>query len=135
MKRYFVDAAHFIALANPKDQHHHHAVRIATELVDAILVTTEDVLIELLNFYAQGGEFMRRKVVDLARTILNDPRIEIIPRTDVSLIAALDLYESRPDKGYSLTDCISMNVCKELGISEVLTSDKHFQQEGLEILL
>lgn len=47
----------------------------------------------------------------------------------------VELYESPLDKGYSLTDCILMNVCKELGIREVLTGDKHFQQEGFEILL
>jgi len=53
----------------------------------------------------------------------------------VQFLKALELYESRLDKGYSLTDCISMNVCRELGIKEILTHDRHFEQEGFKILL
>ncbi|MGH9945809.1 MAG: type II toxin-antitoxin system VapC family toxin [Pyrinomonadaceae bacterium] len=135
MKRYFVDTTHYIALANPNDQWHDDSVRVAMRTAKDRLVTTEDVLIELLNFYAESGEFMRRKVSDLARSILLDPRIDIISRTETALLEAIELYESRLDKGYSLTDCISMNVCKELGLREVLTHDRHFEQEGFEILL
>lgn len=40
-----------------------------------------------------------------------------------------------PDKGYSLTDCISMNVMRAQGMAEVLTHDGHFAQEGFTILL
>ena len=47
----------------------------------------------------------------------------------------MELYESRLDKGYSLTDCVSMQVMRERGISEVLTNDQHFAQEGFTILL
>jgi uncharacterized protein len=44
------------------------------------------------------------------------------------------LYEARPDKGYSLTDCRSMVALRALGISEALTNDHHFTQEGFAIL-
>lgn len=135
MTRYFADAVHFIALANPKDQWHKDAFRVATGTIDDGLVTTEDVLIEVLNFYAESGEFMRQKVADLTHSILLDTRITIISRTDTAFHEALELYESRLDKGYSLTDCISMNACRELGIDEILTSDRHFAQEGFTILL
>ena len=40
-----------------------------------------------------------------------------------------------PDKGYSLTDCISMNVMRRDGLIEVLTNDEHFTQEGFSCLL
>ncbi|MCC6453266.1 MAG: type II toxin-antitoxin system VapC family toxin [Acidobacteria bacterium] len=135
MKRYFVDAVHFIALANPKDQWHEKAVCLANETIEDRHITTEEVLIEFLNFYAESGEFMRQKVADLARSVLTDVHIEVISRTETSFLNALDLYESRLDKGYSLTDCISMNVCRELGIKDVLTSDRHFEQEGFSVLL
>ena len=46
----------------------------------------------------------------------------------------LELYANRLDKGYSLTDCVSMVVMKQMGIYEILTHDKHFAQEGLTIL-
>ena len=44
------------------------------------------------------------------------------------------LYEARPDKGYSLTDCISMQTMRQEGLSEVLTNDRHFEQEGFRAL-
>lgn len=44
------------------------------------------------------------------------------------------LYESRPDKGYSLTDCLSMHVMRREGLTHILTNDHHFTQEGFHIL-
>ena len=52
----------------------------------------------------------------------------------MSFEAGLRLYEARPDKGYSLTDCISMQVMRREGIREVLTFDRHFEQDGFRIL-
>jgi predicted nucleic acid-binding protein len=48
--------------------------------------------------------------------------------------AALALYDARPDKEYSLTDCRSMLAMKTLGPTEVLSNDHHFTQEGFTIL-
>lgn len=134
MKRCFIDAGHLIALINPKDQWHRKAVEVETKTAEDSLLTTEDVLAELLTFYAESGEFMRKTASDLVRKILLDMRIEIAPRNENTFSEALGFYESRPDKGYSLTDCISMNICWELDIREVLTHDHHFEQEGFEIL-
>lgn len=52
-----------------------------------------------------------------------------------SFLAGLALYEARPDKSYSLTDCISMVTMRQHGISEVLTRDTHFMQEGFTPLI
>ena len=135
MKRIFADALHLIALINPRDQWHQKSIETEVATANLDVVTTEDVLIEVLNFYADHGELKRRQVVGFVRDILMDVRVEVRPRTETSFLEALELYESRLDKGYSLTDCISMNVCRELGIKEILTHDKHFEQEGFKILL
>ena len=58
----------------------------------------------------------------------------MIPQSRSSFLDALTLYEARPDKGYSLTDCRSMLALRALGLSEVLTHDHHFTQEGFTIL-
>lgn len=47
----------------------------------------------------------------------------------------LDLYARRPDKDWSLTDCISFATMKEHGIEEALTADRHFEQAGFKALL
>jgi len=45
------------------------------------------------------------------------------------------LYQNRPDKNWSLTDCISFVVMQEHGITEALTADRHFEQAGFVPLL
>jgi predicted nucleic acid-binding protein len=47
----------------------------------------------------------------------------------------IQLYDSRPDKQWSLTDCISFVVMQDRGIVEALTGDHHFEQAGFTALL
>jgi hypothetical protein len=39
---------------------------------------------------------------------------------------------ARPDKEWSLTDCISFVAMNERNITDALTSDHHFEQAGFE---
>jgi predicted nucleic acid-binding protein len=48
---------------------------------------------------------------------------------------ALELYLQREDKAWSLTDCCSFLIMKELGITTALAHDKHFIQAGFQNLL
>lgn len=48
---------------------------------------------------------------------------------------SIKLYASRPDKQWSLTDCISFEVMRREGITEALTGDHHFEQAGFVALL
>jgi hypothetical protein len=61
--------------------------------------------------------------------------IDILPQTHDGFLAGLGPYQARPDKGYSLTDCISMETMRREGVSEALTNDEHFKQEGFTCLL
>lgn len=88
----------------------------------------------MLTWFSGKGTVGRGTAVTAIRTFLTDPSIQVLPQTSAGFRAALALYESRPDKDYSLTDCRSMAALKALGISEVLTSDHHFTQEGFTIL-
>lgn len=99
------------------------------------IVTTDEVLAEVLTFYATRGVFMRQRAVELARSVMHNPRMQVIQQTRDSFLTGVLLYENRLDKGYSLTDCISMQTMRQLGITEMLTHDKHFTQEGFVILL
>jgi predicted nucleic acid-binding protein len=64
-----------------------------------------------------------------------NPLATIVAHTHELYESGLAMYESRPDKGYSLTDCISMIICRQRQITDVLTHDHHFAQEGFTILL
>ena len=61
--------------------------------------------------------------------------MEVIPQTPTSFASGFELYARRLDKEYSLTDCISMQTMRERGITEVLTHDHHFAQEGFIVLI
>ena len=62
------------------------------------------------------------------------PDIEVCAQSAASFAAGLALYRARVDKGYSLTDCISMQAMRRIGLTEILTNDRHFEQEGFRAL-
>jgi predicted nucleic acid-binding protein len=77
---------------------------------------------------------MKQGVVNFYRQIRTSPNLQIISVDSRLIQSGVELYANRLDKGYSLTDCVSMIVMKQMGINEILTHDKHFAQEGLTIL-
>ncbi|HEV7397511.1 MAG TPA: hypothetical protein VGN86_13450 [Pyrinomonadaceae bacterium] len=135
MSTVFADTLYWIALINSRDQWHQRAVSLNSDLIDARLVTTDSVLTELANFFAEYGDLMRRKVALAIRAVLSDEQVEVLTESRQTFLDGLALYESRSDKAYSLTDCIAMNIMRKRGITDVLTHDIHFTQEGFRILL
>lgn len=65
----------------------------------------------------------------------SEPLITIAPLDMETFDAGVELYRARPDKDWSLTDCISFVVMRERGITEALTGDRHFEQAGFKALL
>jgi uncharacterized protein len=63
------------------------------------------------------------------------PDVEIVPSTSDLFRRGTELFAARPDKEWSLTDCISFVVMNERGINDALTNDHHFEQAGFRILL
>lgn len=59
-----------------------------------------------------------------------DAQFEIIPYDTAVYQAGYDLFAARPDKDWSLTDCISFAVMARLGLTDALTGDRHFEQAG-----
>ncbi len=134
MDEVFADAFYWIALANPADQWHDAVKQFDKANPNASLVTTEEVLTEFLNFYAEAGMYRRRIVGAMCEQVLLHPNITVVSAAHESFSHGFELYRQREDKGHSLTDCISMVTCRERNIQEVLTNDHHFEQEGFTIL-
>jgi predicted nucleic acid-binding protein len=135
MKLLFADTFYWVALLNPQDEDYTRVKLFSRLLASTKLITTEEVLTEVLTFFASYGSFMRQKAGQFVRDIISDPMIRVIPQTHDSFTLGFMLYEQRLDKEYSLQDCISMQIMRQLGITEILTHDKHFTQEGFTILL
>ena len=135
MKTVFADAFYWAALANPKDEWHPAAMRAGVQHPIGVIITTDEVLDEFLAHFCDRGAYWRNKAVELLRKIQKSPNVRIVPQTRDSFLRGLQLYEARPDKEYSLTDCISMETMREHKLTEVLTHDHHFRQEGFTLLL
>jgi predicted nucleic acid-binding protein len=134
MNRFFVDTFYWIALSNRRDQWHARVRAFDDALVAYHLYTTDEVLTEFLTFYSEGTPHTRRQAALFARSVLANPLVVVLPQTHRSFLAGVRLYESRLDKAYSLPDCISMHTMRREGLTDVLTNDHHFQQEGFHIL-
>lgn len=136
MKHVFADTLFWVASIRRDDSWHHAALRAASDLVPGqLVVTTEEVLSEFLTALAGCGEFMRREAQKTVHAILSNSNLIVKSQTHESFMAGLDFYGSRADKAYSLVDCISMQTMYQMGITDVLTNDRHFTQEGFKILI
>src|SRR5262245_15866580 len=127
-RRCFIDTAARIALIDHDDSLHAQATAMmATFRRDGLrLTTSEFVLLELADGFCHPS--MRMRAHGFIETLRRDDRLEIIPASSDSFAAGWALYESRPDKDWSLTDCISFALMARVGIAEAFTSDHHFEQ-------
>ena len=129
MSRFFADTFYWIALTNKRDSAHHAVMDFTAGLGQHAVVTSDEVLTEFLTFCASDG-MLRVEAGRAVSALLTDPDIRVIPQSRSSFVEGLALYNTRPDKGYSLTDCISMQTMRREGLTDVLTNDRHFEQEG-----
>ena len=134
MRRLFVDTFYLIALAHPRDQWRPRVLAFSRALRDYHLYTVDEVLAEFLTACSASGSRLRHRAGQTVRHALQDRQWTVFPQSRSSLLDALTLYEARPDKEYSLTDCIAMQTMRREGLTEVLTNDHHFTQEGFTIL-
>jgi predicted nucleic acid-binding protein len=131
----FADAAYYIALLSRLDEYHALALAYDDDPSVTRVITTDAVLVEVFAYFSGAGERHRLAVATLVDALRADPRVTIVHQSADLFFAGVDLYRRRLDKGYSLTDCMSMVVCHEQDIADVLTHDRHFEQEGFAILL
>jgi predicted nucleic acid-binding protein len=132
MKRDFADTYYFIALLSESEPKHVSALEFAATF-RGDLVTTGWILTELGNGFARSPE--RLTFIALWDRITQSPRIRVVGCSDELLAAGFNLYRRRPDKAWSLTDCISFVVMEREQIQEALTGDHHFEQAGFTALL
>jgi uncharacterized protein len=131
----FLDSGYAIALAADSDQLHQRAVELAVDIEQKSrrMITTRAVLLEIGNSLSK--QRYRAAAVRLLHSLASDPTIEVVSLTDDLYRQAFDLFSERPDKEWSLTDCVSFVVMRSRGLAEALTADGHFEQAGFRALL
>jgi len=135
MKEVYADTSYWVALLIPKDDHSVRAVEISKRLGLFKVITSEIVLVEFLNYITGKANFLRMAAAESVEALRKRANVEIIPLTRDLFQNALALYKQRQDKDYSFTDCASFSIMKDRKISDALTTDKHFAQEGFKALL
>jgi len=131
--RFFLDTAYVLALLNPNDIYHKQARALLPSMHSAHEVwVTEAILIEIGNALARSDRFA---AVDFINSCYITPNVKVVSVDTPLLHRAIDLYHSREDKEWGLTDCISFIVKEDHDLMAALTSDDHFQQAGFRVLL
>lgn len=131
MNGVFADSFYFIALLSPADQFHHKVVE-ASNLPTKRIITTRWVLVDVAD--ALATPISRQRVTRLMANLETDRSVEVCIADDF-FQRGLELYSRRPDKAWSLTDCISFEVMAERGLMDALTGDHHFEQAGFRATL
>lgn len=128
----FADTSYWLALLNADDEFHASAVAVSITLDEAV-VTTMWVLTELGDALHRGRN--RETFARFLDTLGEHENLEIVAASPGLFQRGVALFRSRPDKEWSLTDCISFVVMADKGIREALTADRHFEQAGFKALL
>ena len=134
MRRLFADTFSWVALLNRRDRWNQQVVEVTAHLGPHHLITTDAVFDEFLAYYSAAPTHLRQQAARTVRRLLSIPDMTVIEQNRQVFLEGLHFFEARPDKGYSLTDCISMNVMRHEGLTEVLSNDRHFAQEGFQLL-
>ena len=131
--RFFLDTAYVQALLNARDQYHIPAQVLFPRVREAKEVwVTVAVLTEIGNALARS---YRAEVVVFVERCYTTPNIKVVSVDAVLFHRALELYRSRADKTWGLTDCFSFVVMQDHRLTDALTTDEHFQQAGFRALL
>lgn len=132
MKAAFADTFYYLALINAGDEAHQRALTYSRDS-RVRLVTGAWIVMEIGDgLAARPG---RRLLGHLVDSIRGDPRTRFLGLSPRILDESLRLYAARPDKAWSLTDCMSFVAMRRLGLSHALTGDTHFAQAGFATLL
>lgn len=132
MKAVFADTFYFLALDNPNDTAHRLALAASRGRI-VNLITTAWVLAEVGNALSVPPD--RIRFLELMDYLKGDLHVVIVPPSQELFDAGIELFRKRPDKSWSITDCVSFVVMKERCITEALTGDRHFEQAGFKALL
>ena len=123
------DTSFLYPLLHQDDSRHEEARRLADEFSDAVFVTTDGVLSELLSLMSkQSLRPIALAFVDLMRS--EDSQYEVVLQTEASLQRGIERYRSQTSGSPSLVDCMLMDVMDERRIREVLAFDRDFRHIG-----
>ena len=131
MKKTFADTGYWVSFLDENDQWMEIASKALEKIGNSEIITTELILIEVLNYFSKYRADIKKFVAESIESLFTDETVLILEHNHEDFLKALELYKFRLDKGYSLTDCVSINVYRKLEINEILTHDHHLSRKVL----
>ncbi len=134
----FWDTSAFIALSNRDDRWYVAAVAMNQELARqrARILTTDAVLTEVANSFSRAAQkSVAQRNIDALQQSAKLGVARLIHVDEALWQRGWRLFTERPDKDWSLTDCISFIVMQENKVIRSFTSDHHFEQAGFVRLM
>ena len=135
MGEVFADTGYWVALISTRDDLRKSAVQATNNLGGRRIVTSEMVLVEVLNHFARQGGVARETAAETIMGLKNDPNTEVIEQNTAQFESAVSRYANRLDQSWSLVDCSSFVLMEERGIRDALAHDIDFVQAGFNALL
>jgi len=129
----FADSTFYVAILIARDANHSKAKALAQSWTGSV-VTTEYVLTEVAN-HVCGSPTRRAKFGKFLADVTADSHTRIVESSHQLWQRGVDLYLRRPDKEWSLTDCISFVVMEEQSLADAMAADHHFEQVGFHALI
>lgn len=135
MKPVFIDTAGWACLLDRREAKHGESVRLMAECAQLRrpLVTTDYVVDETatLLIARQAGGLLGEFFELLGRSAA----LTLTPVGPGRFREACGYLLKHRDEGYSFTDVTNFIIMRELGMSDALTEDRHFEQAGFRRLL
>jgi predicted nucleic acid-binding protein len=128
----FLDTSGFLSLHRQAEPFHTRARDIYRST--RVRLTHDYVLAEFVALSHTRG-YSREATLSFLADVLDNPKIETIWVTESLHREALAFLVARRDKTYSLCDAVSFLLMRRRGLTEALTTDHHFEQEGFRRLL
>ena len=135
MGEVFADTGYWIALISARDDLRESAAQATNYLGNRRLVTSEMVLVEVLNHFARQGDVARKTAAETIMGLKNDSNTEVIEQNTAQFESAVSRYADRLDQTWSLVDCSSFVLMEVRGIRDALAHDVDFVQAGFNALL
>ena len=127
-----LDTSGLLAYHSQRESEHEDARNFLNQASNK---TTHSYVLAELIALATARKYLRPPILAFVKALLAHPRIEVVWVTQDLNAAALSLLEARPDKGHSLADAVSFVLMRERNVTEALSTDRHYDQEGFTRLL
>lgn len=132
-ERLLLDTVYIEAILNARDRYHQAALQFLSRVRTAHEVWVTEAVLQEVGAALSGSN--RNGAALFMRACYTTANIHVVSIDRALFLRGLTLYEARPDKQWSLTDCLSFVVMEENNLTDAVTADHHFMQASFRALL